>query len=576
MTDRNMIGADLVCASLERLGIKCVFGMPGTQSLPLYYALKSSKLRSITATHELAAAFMANGYFRACGKPAALLTIPGPGLTFALTGIAEAQHDSAAMIYLLARKHQGISRRFAFQVIDQESIAGSLAKKCFTIREASEIASVLSEAVGTAVGGQPGPVVVELDTEMLFHQAGDGASESVSEISPAEVRKEDLAAITDRIRCSKRPVMFFGQGAQEGATAAIGLAEQLHCPVLTTSSGRGVVSEDHPLLVGPGFTVHGLDLVNEFLVTSDLILAIGCKLSHNGSAGFRLKLPQEKLVHVDASQEVLNANYPASLAVCADATLLLARLVEVVSAEKLASSWTGNEIADFRSRFLAEVKSVRPHYPQAVDCRPAEIQYLFEALRRALPRDCTVVTDSGLHQYLTRCYFEVRTPRGLVTPSDFQSMAFGLPAALGAKLARPDRPTVLIVGDGGFAMTGMEMLTMAREKAPLVIVVFNDGALALIRDQQSGYFGENFGVEMHNPDFEAFAVAMGAEYFLAQGNPEVQIGEALKAPQGAIVEVRLNQTLAHRTSVAANRLRRKTRRFLGGLISFRTGRRSGS
>jgi len=316
--------------------------------------------------------------------------------------------------------------------------------------------------------------------------------------------------------------------------------------------------------------VYGLELVNELLESGDLILAVGCKLSHNGSGGFKLKLPEGKLIHVDAAPEVLNANYPASLAVCADAPRLLGRLADELSKAKAVSVWTDKEIADCRHRLLTEIRLPRPHYPRAVDCRPAEISHVFEALRRALPRDCTVVTDSGLHQYLTRCFFEVQMPRGLVTPSDFQSMGYGIPAAVGAKLARPDRPTVIITGDGGFAMTGMELLTMVREKAPLAVIVFNDNALALIRDQQSDMFGDSFGVGLNNPDFEAFAVSMGVEYFPAEGNPEEQFRRAISSASGAIVEVRLNQSVSRRTTLAVDRLRRKIRRSIGSWLPFKS------
>jgi acetolactate synthase-1/2/3 large subunit len=563
-------GADLVCSTLEQLGIRCVFGMPGTQSLPLYNALRTSKLRTITATHELAAAFMANGYFRASGKPAALLTIPGPGLTYALTGLAEAQHDSAAVLYLMARRMASKDRPFAFQQIDQKSILSSVVKKSFSISSAGDIVTALTEALTTATSGQPGPVVVELDTDMLFSPAEVSAPAPMTGVASISVSDKDVSGICDRFRHSKRPVLFLGQGAQEGSAAATKLAEQLHCPVLTTTAGRGVVREDHPLVVGPGFPVYGLELVNELLESSDLILAVGCKFAHNGSGGFKLKVPEAKLVHVDAALEVLNANYPASLAVCADAPPLLARLADELSQAGVVSMWTQEEIADFRHRFWANARSIHPHYPQAVDCRPSEISHLFDALRQALPRDCTVVTDSGLHQYLTRCFFEVQTPRGLVTPSDFQSMGYGLPAAVGAKLARPDRPTVVITGDGGFAMTGMELLTMVREKAPLAVIVFNDSALALIRDQQSDMFGDSFGVGLENPDFEAFAISMGVEYFLAEGNPEEQFKRAIGSPAGAIVEVRLNQSVSRRTHLAVNRLRRKARRSIGSWFPFKS------
>lgn len=555
----RMTAAQLVCTVSSRLGIDCAFGMPGTQLIPLYSALKHSAIRTVLASDELAAAFMANGYYRSSGRPSLLITIPGPGFTYTLTGLAEAKHDSVALVYLLVRKQNPAGGQFGFQVIDQKAIASPLVKAYLTVTAVNEIVSTLRQAIHVATTGQPGPVIVEIDVDLLPQPVPADAADFTVGIE-GESKVEGIAAIVARLTASRRPVLFFGQGAQGNAGSATALADVLRCPVITTVSGRGVVVEDHSGLVAPDFGIYGVAIVNELIEASDLVLAVGCKLSHNGTGGFKLKLPPEKLIHVDADNNVLGANYPASLCVCADAPAILGQLHEALAKGQLATTWTAEEVGKWRARFLEELWRVRPHFPRAVECTPSEISHLFETLRRLLPRDCTIVTDSGLHQILTRCYFPIYSPRGLVTPSDYQSMGYGIPAAIGARLARPKRPTVVITGDGSFAMTGMELATMLREKAPLTIILFNDGVLGLIREQQADMNSDTFGTTLLNPDFELFATSMGLDYFMLSGRGDDQLRAALASPRGSIVEVRLRQTTARRVSHANARLQKSARR----------------
>jgi acetolactate synthase-1/2/3 large subunit len=569
MTNR-MTAAQLVCTIFSRLGIDCAFGMPGTQLIPVYSALKHSAIRTVLASDELAAAFMANGFYRASGRPALLITIPGPGFTYTLTGLAEAKHDSVALVHLLVRKQTPAGGQFGFQVIDQETIATPLVKAYLTVRGIHEIAPTLQQAVRVATTGQPGPVIVEIDVDLL-PQAVPAEAADFTVGTGGTDKVEGLAAIGERLSASRRPILFLGQGAQGGSVAATALASALRCPVITTISGRGVVAEDHPSLVAPDFGIYGVAVVNELIEAADLVLAVGCRFSHNGTSGFKLKLPPEKLIHVDTDPGVQGQNYPASLSVCTDASSLLSQLYELIANGKRAAAWPADEIIKWRGRFLEELRRVRPHFPRAVECTPPEISYLFETLRKLLPRECTIVTDSGLHQILTRCYFPIFSSRGLVAPSDFQSMGYGIPAAIGAKLARPERPTVVITGDGGFAMTGMELLTMAREKTPLTVIIFNDGVLGLIREQQTDMSSDTFGTTLLNPDFELFAQSMGLDYFRLSDRVDDQLKAALASPRGSIVDIRLRQSssrrFGHAKTLLGKSVKRNIRSWLPDVIT---------
>jgi acetolactate synthase-1/2/3 large subunit len=256
-------------------------------------------------------------------------------------------------------------------------------------------------------------------------------------------------------------------------------------------------------------------VLNELTEQSDCILVLGYRLTHNGTAGFKLRLPREVLVHVDTDPEALEANYPAAVAVRASVRDVLPVLRRGV-ADRSGSDWTDVDVAHWRRRLTGGGDDV-PLEPRVSGGPVKTVQQLFGLLREALPPSAILVTDSGLHQVLARRHYEVLAPRGLLVPSDYQSMGFGIPAAIGAKLGAPDRPVVALVGDGGFAMTGMELLTAVRERIPVTVVVFNDGQLNLIRLQQQGAYGRTASIRLHNPDFAMMAQAMGAEYRLLDG-----------------------------------------------------------
>jgi acetolactate synthase-1/2/3 large subunit len=541
---------ELVVQLLERLGVDVVFGLPGTQNVELFDALRPSRIRTVVATHELAAGFMANGYARASGRVGVVVVIQGPGFTWALTALAEARHDSAPLLLVTGVPEEG--RRFALQALDQEMMAGPVAKAVFRPRSVESVAESLAQAYALAGSGEPGPVVLELPE---FRGARSPAPDRLPPLP--EPPLPDLAELTGLIHQARRPVVYAGQGCAGGAADLRRLVETLNAPVATTLSGRGVVPEDHPLALGIDPGPSGVEALNRLFAGADLILALGCKLSHNGSAGFRLVLPADRLVHIDASAEVLGANYPARLALQADLPSLLRRLVPSVNG---SGQWTGEEIdACRRSARLPD-----PVEPSIRGIEPPTPEGFFAVLRRALPRDAILTLDSGQHQMLARRYYRVFAPRGLLAPSDFQSMGFGLPAAIGAALAAPERPVVSLLGDGGFAMSGMELLTAAREGLPLVTVVFNDGRLGLIRQQQIREFGQAHGTALQPMDFEAFAAAVGVDYrLLDRRDPAGLLGEAVAARRPVLIEVLLGDSMAMRRHQAAGMGRAAVRRALG-------------
>jgi acetolactate synthase-1/2/3 large subunit len=557
-----MNGAESLCAALEDAGIDCAFGVPGTQDVALYGALRRSRIRTVAPTHELAGAFMANGYFRASGRPAVLFTIPGPGFAYALPGLAEARQDSAALLYIVAAAPRG-QRRFQLQALDQEQLAAPLVKGIVRAETPEAMAPAVDSALDLAMAGEPGPVLLEYSARALSGEAG-GRNVRPRRATP-EVDASAIEEIAAFLAGACRPVIFAGQGCAGASGPLKQLAELLPAPVLTTLSGRGALPEDHPLALGFEFACGEVETLNALFRQADCVLTIGAKLSAAGTHDFGVELPEGRLIHVDAAADVLGATYPARAAMAAPAGPFLGALLAALSARAAsvprASAWTPAEVADWRARLQARGGDSGPE-PSFPEVSGKTASALVTALRRALPRDGILVTDSGLHQSLVRRYFDVRAPRGLIVPSDFQSMGFGLPAALGARLAAPDRTVVAVVGDGGFAITAMELLTALRERLALTVLVFNDGHLGRIRLQQLARDGHATGCDLRNPDLEALSRALGVEYVRGEGDLEGTLRAAIAGGRPTVVEVVLSDSVAIHVTRVQGLARGITRRAL--------------
>ena len=533
-------GSDIICDALEQLGVSTVFGMPGTQNVPLYEALKGSKLRAITTSNEMAATLAAVGYYRASGKTGVVTTIPGPGFTFALTGLAEASLDSCAILHIVSSSGDGTQRLFQHQYLDMAGIARPMVKEVLIVNQISELAETVAHGYRLASSGEPGPVLLIFDKK-LYTESGE-----IRPLAPAPAvspcKSELIDEIVRAMSSSNKMALLAGLGGQAEAESVRRLASLLNAPVLTTNSGRGVIPECDPLSLYFDYSCGGGEAVNDFIAQCNLVLALGCKLSHNGSGGFKLRIPKEKLIHVDASEQSLNANYPARLAVQADLGAFLKSLSPRI-APAVGRGWSTHDISQWRNRFVAEQTARMKTEPMvAAGSSVISITQFFEAFQKSLPNDAIVLTDSGLHQVLVRRHLQVKGARGLITPADFQSMGFGLPAALGAKLAVPQRPVILVIVDGGMAISGMELLTAVREQIHLTVVVFNDGYLNLIRMQQIEGGNREHATKLGNPDFAMLAEAVGANYFCPGDNLEESIRSAVTAPGVNLLEISLGDS----------------------------------
>ena len=552
-------GGRLLCFALEGLGVRHIFGLPGSQNVEFFEALRQSSLRTILANHELAAAFMANGYYRASGRVGVLTTIPGPGFAYTVAAIAEASLDSSAIVYIANKPPDVAGKKFNRQSVDQPAILGPLVRRIVEVDRTADIVAGVHEAFAAATAAEPGPVMLHLDPRAVSGEAED-ASGPAPKVASKHPDPELVNQVVELLKSARRPVFFVGQGANEGAKQLLDLAELLQIPVIATRSARGVVPENHRLSLTFVYAETGINSLNAFLERSDLIVAVGCKFSQNGTYGFQLRIPREKLIHVDASSEVLNANYPARIAIDADGPAFLAALLGFADELKSRKSeWSLEELSAYKKAGAEYGDEPEPNVYGASPPTPAGF---FAMLRKLLPADSCLVTDSGLHQVLAGRHYRAHAPRGLVTPSDFQSMGFGLPSAIGAKLARPEKPVVALIGDGGMHISAMEIVTAVREQIPLTVIVFNDGALGQIRLQQFARFGRAHATNLLTPDLQLLAQAIGANYLYFNGDAENTLREVIHSNSVTLVEVSVGDSNAIRMDRAKGLVRNTARRVL--------------
>ncbi|MGH7671038.1 MAG: thiamine pyrophosphate-binding protein [Gemmatimonadaceae bacterium] len=570
MSAAEMTGNAIVCAVLEQLGVQHTFGLPGTQNVPLFEALRQSHIRTVVPTHELAASFMAGAYYRASGRVGVLVTIPGPGFAYALAGLAEARLDSAAVVHLVGAPASGPGRAFNLQAFDQRGMVLPLVKGVIDVPSADRVADAVLKAFTLAEDGEPGPVVVQLAAEALNGTASFSRGEPTTRSAPVP-DPDAVSRVAKRLRDAGRVVLYVGQGARGAAVEVRQLAERIAAPVATTPSGRGTLPEDHPLALGFDGIRAGPGPLNALMADADAVLVLGAKLGHNGTAGFAVAFPRDRTVQVDSDRAVLGANYDVAELVQASIAPFLNSLMAHDLGPAVPRGWAVDAISECRNQLRGHNgRATDPRIQGTDDGTPAA---LFAKLQSQLPRDAILVTDTGRHQQLARRFYDVLAPRGLLLPSDLQSMGFGLSAAIAAKLAAPERPVVAVIGDGGFLMSGLELATAVREQIAITVVVFSDGAYGQIRDHQLMEYGRSHGVAIGSVPIEGVARALGCDFvrFSSMGSePWVRSSGVL------VVEVDLSDSRGMRAAQATAVMRGAARRVVGESLLRRLKRLLGT
>ncbi|WP_217126140.1 acetolactate synthase large subunit [Hydrogenophilus thiooxidans] len=522
----TMTGAELMVRLLERQGITHLAGIPGGAILPFYDALaQRGTIQHILARHEQGAGFIAQGMARVTGQAAVCVASSGPGATNLLTAIADAHLDSIPLVAITGQVPLAMVGTDAFQEVDVYGMSIPITKHNFLVRSAAELLEVIPQAFRLAQSGRPGPVLVDVPKDVqnqkisFEHWPEPGVREPGPEISLPAI--EQAAALINE---AERPVLYLGGGvvASGAAPLAVALAEQASMPTVMTLMGLGAMPVDHPLSLGM-LGMHGARYANFAVQESDLLVVVGARLDDRAVGKASAFAPNAKIVHIDIDRAEFGKIKTPYLAVHADVKAALAALLPRVRPQ-------------MRKRWLAHVAALKARYPLAMPGRDDVRQHygLIAAVAEALDDSAVVVTDVGQHQMWAAQAYPLRRPRQWLTSGGLGTMGFGLPAAIGAALAEPQRTVVLFTGDGSIKMNIQELATLAELQANVKIVLMDNRSLGLVYQQQNLFYGKRVIASRygHGVDFVTVALGFGVPAFDLDGvaDPKAALTEALTTP----------------------------------------------
>ena len=547
------ISSYLLAEYLERLGVEVIFGLCGHTNIAFLDALAKSRLRFVSTRHEQVAAHAADGYARASGKVGVVLTHLGPGLTNATTGVANAALDSIPMVVIAGDIPSYYYGRHPHQEVnlhhdaDQSQIYRPFCKRVYRVDRAPDLPRVMERAFHLAQSGRPGPVLVSIPMDFLSTDLPRDAFQQV----PAEIARPaiDPAAaekIVDLLANATRPVIYAGGGviSARASSELTAFADALEVPVAHSLMGKGVMREDHPLLLGmTGFW--GTPIANDTCRNADVMLAIGTRLAEASSSSwdprYTFAAPPTRVIHIDADLAEIGRNLPTELGIVADAKLALAALVAT------ARGRTHRSRGDLRTRIRDERAAFTSKWaPQWQSSQfPMRPERILGELRAALPEDGFVVTDVGWNKNGVAQQFAITVPGTFITPSGLATMGFGPSAVLGVKMAQPHRAAVALIGDGGFGSNPSVVATAMEAGLRVVWLVMDNAAFGTIAGLELTHFGSDFGCVFecdgqrpYRVDYAAMARACGARGVMINAADELApaLREALTADRPTVIQ----------------------------------------
>ena len=518
---------------LERRGVRHIFGLCGHTNIAVLSALQGSSIRFVNVRHEQVAAHAADGYARVTGKASVLLTHLGPGLTNAATGVANAALDCIPMVVIAGDVPSHYFGKHPHQEVNlhadgaQFEIFRPFVKRAWRVDRADLFPEVLVKAFQLAESGQPGPVLVDVPMDVFSARLEPAQRARFETLTPPPHRPDiDIGAAKDIVRAlatARQPIIYAGGGVllAKASEELRELAEHLGLPIAHSLMGKGALPDDHPLVLGmSGFW--GTRLVNDACMAADWILAIGTRFKEADSSSwyrdYTFNIPPTKLAHIDIEPGEIGRNFATEIGAVADLKAALATLCRV--ARELYPKGGKNtqmqeRIARFRSEFAQSNRAM-----QLSDAFPMMPERILAEARELLPRDAIITTDVGWNKNGVGQQFPIYTPGSVLTPGGYATMGFGPPAAVGAKLAAPDRTVVSLVGDGGFGQNPAALATAVEHNLPIVWVVMNNNAFGTIAGLQQAHYGltlgtvfptEGKGWNEIRPNYAEIARAYGCE-----------------------------------------------------------------
>ena len=543
----KMSGARALVESLRQQGVKVIFGIIGGAIMPTYDALYDSDIRHILSRHEQCAAHAADGYARVTGRPGVCMATSGPGATNLVTGIANAYMDSSPIIALTGQvSTRSASSSYmigkdAFQEADIIGITTPITKFNYQVRSAAEIPKAIKTAFYIATTGRPGPVLLDLPKDVQMDTAEMDFSSMlkirgykyVTDPHPLQVKKA-----AELLLNAERPVILAGGGITiSGAfQELLELAEFIQAPVATTLMGKGCFPENHPLAMGH-IGMHGNPVANKLILEADVLLAVGTRFADRSTGRLDTFCKDAKIIHVDIDPAEISKNIEPDVPIVADAKKALKAihmaLTENLRTQKTETPWV---------KRIKEVKETfAKNFVSNADLSP---KVLLRTLRELLPEDAIITTEVGQNQMWAALHFQVIRPRTYITSGGLGTMGFGFPAALGAKVACPDRIVVDIAGDGSFIMTEQELACSVEEEIPVIVIILNNSVLGMVAQWQRIFYNRRYmAVQFaETPDFVKLAEAYGVEGVRAEAPEEVErtVSNAIRNNTPLVVDVIIN------------------------------------
>jgi acetolactate synthase-1/2/3 large subunit len=529
-------GAEIIIRLLEKKGIKIIAGIPGSANLPLYKVLHDSNIKHVLARQEQGAGFIAQGMARSTGKAAVCFATSGPGATNLLTAIADAKLDSVPVVAFTGQVATTLIGTDAFQEIDTYGLTIPITKHNFLARSAGELLEIIPEAFRIAESGRPGPVVIDVPRDVqlqehTFEKWPDFHEKNIQD----KIDKDNLSIIAGKINNSAQPVILYGAGIIESGSEELllELAEKNNIPVASTLRGLGAFNPSHPLYLGM-LGMHGTKYANQLTEQADLVIALGFRFDDRATGKVAEFCKNAQIIHVDIDKAEIGKIKPANLSINADLHTFLESVIPLAEVNS-------------REEWINKVNSLREQMPYVKAPENGDVFHplrIIDEVAAHVPDDTIITTDVGQHQMWVAMKYPFRRSRTFLTSAGLGTMGFGVPAALGAALANPGKKVVCFSGDGSFMMNMQEMATIAEEKPNMVILLFNNGYLGLVRQQQELFYDKKFiGSQFHAlPDFTLIAKGFGIKAFdlSKEENPLTVLKNALKYNDPVFINIPIN------------------------------------
>ncbi|MFW6145932.1 MAG: biosynthetic-type acetolactate synthase large subunit [Planctomycetota bacterium] len=499
----GMSGAKLFHEILLEQGVDVMFGYPGGVVLPIFDVLYSSSIRFLLTRHEQGAGHMADGYARATGKPGVVLATSGPGACNLVTALATAHMDSVPMVAITGQVRSTLIGNDAFQEADVTGVTRSVCKHNTLVKDVRDLGRVIREAFHVARTGRPGPVVVDI--------AVDAATSSLEDEPDLDMRlpgykprvqghQRQILTAAEAINAAERPLLYVGGGVviAEAANELRAVMAKGQLPATTTLLALGTVDEDDPLCVRM-LGMHGSAAANFAVQDCDCLIAVGARFDDRVTGTVETFAPRARIIHIDVDPTSITKNVRADIPVVGDAKDILARLLDAIEPRD-RRAWLGR-IAEWKARYPFSYETTGSIKPQEV----------IETVGKVTDHEAIVATGVGQHQMWAAQFYRFRRPRQIITSGGLGTMGFGLPAAIGAQVACPDRTVLDIDGDGSFSMTMIELITAVHNDIPVKVIVLNNGYLGMVRQWQEMFYGRRYSSTTNpSPDLAAIARAFGA------------------------------------------------------------------